>query len=231
MKPADYYNTCLNALSQNLSSEWKYITKAYAGRAYHNLSHLEEMLGHLPGLLTSLGPATAHSPGEASPPEDEAKRNPRLSREAVPELGTAPIFGIALIYHDIVYRAGRKDNEARSADQAVRFLMKAGVGEAEQVRCRKLIMATKTHEAATEEEGVLVDLDLAVLARDPPSYNTYARNVRKEFSLFPNFLYRPGRKKALLHFLEKPYIYHGEVAREKWEAKARYNIEHELRSL
>lgn len=220
MKPANYYQACLNALNPEFPSDWELIAKAYHGRAYHNLNHLEEMLGHLPGLSASTAPATAPSLREIGGPE-----------EALLELGTAPIFGIALIYHDIVYRAGRKDNEARSADQAVAFLQKAGASEADQSRCRKLIMATKTHEAATEEEGVLVDLDLAVLARDPAGYDKYARNVRKEFSLFPNFLYRPGRKKALLHFLEKPYIYHGEAAREKWEAKARGNIKNELSSL
>jgi predicted metal-dependent HD superfamily phosphohydrolase len=201
MKPADYHKACIEALNPNLPSDWEAIAKAYQGRAYHNLNHLEEMLGHLPRLSTFFAPAAA------------------------------PIFGIALIYHDIVYRAGRKDNEARSADQAVAFLQKAGAGEADQTRCRQLIMATKTHEAATEEEAVLVDLDLAVLAREATGYDQYARNVRKEFRLFPDFLYRPGRKKALRHFLEKPYIYHGEIARELWEVAARKNLKRELNTL
>ncbi len=201
MKPADYYQACFEALSPELPSEWEHIANAYHGRAYHNLNHLEEMLGHLPGLSTSLAPAAA------------------------------PIFGIALVYHDIVYRAGRKDNEARSADEAVAFLQKAHASKTDQARCRQLIMATKTHEAATEEEAVLVDLDLAVLARDPANYDLYAQNVRKEFRLFPDFLYRPGRKKALRHFLDKPFIYHGETARSQWEAPARANLERELSAL
>jgi len=201
MKPADYYKACLRGLNPDFPAEWEHIARAYKGRAYHNLNHLEEMLGHLTDLSTRLAPAAA------------------------------PTFGIALIYHDIVYRAGRKDNEARSADQAVAFLQKAGASEADQNRCRQLVMATKTHEAATEEEAVLVDLDLAVLAREPAGYDEYARNVRKEFRLFPDFLYRPGRKKALRHFLEKPYIYHGEIARELWEVSARANLERELSTL
>lgn len=201
MKPVIYYKACLEALNPDLPSEWEHIAKAYQGRAYHNLHHLEEMLGHLPRLSTSLAPAAT------------------------------PTFGIALIYHDIVYRAGRKDNEARSADEAVALLQKAGASAADQNRCRQLIIATKTHEAATEEEAILVDLDLAVLARDAEGYDRYAKNVRKEFRLFPNFLYRPGRKKALLHFLEKPFIYHGDTAQELWESTARANLERELGSL
>jgi len=110
-------------------------------------------------------------------------------------------------------------------------LQKAGVSEADQTCCRQLILATKTHDAATEEEAVLVDLDLAVLARAPTGYDLYAENVRKEFRLFPDFLYRPGRKKALRHFLEKPYIFHGEIARGLWETPARTNLERELNGL
>lgn len=201
MKPAQYYQTCIEALSPEHPSEWTAIAMAYKGRAYHNLNHLEEMLGHLPSLSTSTAPATE------------------------------PIFGIALVYHDIVYRAGRKDNEARSADQAVAFLQKVGVEEDDQARCKKLIMATKTHQAKTEEEALLVDLDLAVLARKPEDYDEYTLAIRKEFSLFPNFLYQPGRKKALLHFLDKPHIYHGAIARSKWEAAARVNLERELSRL
>ena len=93
MKPADFYNACLDALNPDIPSEWPDIAGAYNGRAYHNLNHLEEMLGHLPSLSTSLAPAAAPSPEQSYDPEKVA-----------PELGNAPVFGIALIYHDIVYR-------------------------------------------------------------------------------------------------------------------------------
>ncbi|TXF90552.1 hypothetical protein FUA23_05495 [Neolewinella aurantiaca] len=201
MKPAHYFAACIKGLEPALSGEWSAIAKAYDGRAYHNFNHLEEMLGHLPCLLPSPAPAAE------------------------------PVFGIALIYHDIVYRAGRKDNEARSAVKAVAFLQKAGVSEAGQSRCHQLIMTTKTHAATTEEEALLVDLDLAVLARDPAGYDEYTRAIRKEFGMFPDFVYRPGRKKALRHFLEKPYIYHGAIARGQWEDAARSNLERELGQL
>lgn len=201
MKPAAYYKVCLETLNPALPSAWSTIAEAYRGRAYHNLDHLGEMLGHLPRLSANLAPAAA------------------------------PVFGFALIYHDVVYRAGRKDNEARSADLAVAALRQAAASPADQVRCRRLIMATRNHEAETEEEAILVDLDLAVLARDPVGYDRYARAVRREFRRFPAFLYRPGRRKALRHFLEKEYIYHTTTARKNWEEPARENLERELREL
>lgn len=201
MKPADYYHHCLKTLAPETPSEWATIEAAYAGRAYHNLNHLEEMLGHFTALPTDIAPAAP------------------------------PTFGIALIYHDIVYRAGRKDNEAKSADLAARALRKMGANNKKEQYCRSLIMATKTHAAITEDEALLVDLDLAVLARPAESYDAYARAIRQEFSHFPSFLYRPGRKKALRHFLEKSRIYQTEYFHQRFENAARTNLEREIKAL
>lgn len=201
MKPAEYYHHCLKNLAPEANSEWVTIEAAYAGRAYHNLNHLEEMLGHFTALPTSIAPAAP------------------------------PTFGLALIYHDIIYSAGRKDNEAKSAQLAIKALKKIGASNKQQQYCHDLIMATKTHDAATEDEALLVDMDLAVLARSPTGYDAYARAVRKEFSRFPGFLYRPGRKKALRHFLEKSRIYQTSYFHQRCEDAARINLEREISTL
>ncbi|WP_020571654.1 HD domain-containing protein [Neolewinella persica] len=196
-----FYKDCLFAINPEARSAWPDIARAYAGRAYHNLDHLTEMLGHYHGIPTDLAPAAP------------------------------PIFGIALIYHDIVYRAGRADNEARSADMAVVALEAAGVGTAGQAYCRDLIMATKTHRPQNKDEGLIVDLDLAVLARPADGYDAYAHAIREEFSLYPGFLYRPGRKKALLHLINQPNIYYHPYFRESWEGPARKNLMREIEHL
>lgn len=201
MSPADYYHNCLYRLAPEATSEWQVIEAAYAGRAYHNLRHLEEMLGHFFALPTGLAPAAA------------------------------PLFGIALIYHDLIYSAGRKDNEAKSAALATTALEKIGADSQQRQYCHSLIMATKTHVATSEDEALLVDLDLAVLARPADEYDVYARAVRKEFSLFPGFLYRPGRKKALLHFLEKSRIYQTDYFHLRFEEAARANLAREISTL
>ncbi|MFK8162833.1 MAG: hypothetical protein AB8H12_10260 [Lewinella sp.] len=196
-----YYEDCLKAINPKAKSAWPNIAHAYAGRAYHNLDHLTEMLGHYQCVPTHLEPAAP------------------------------PIFGIALIYHDIVYRAGRKDNELRSADMAVAALKTAGVDADKQSYCHDLIMATKTHESQNDDEGLLVDLDLAVLARPAEGYDAYTRAIRKEFALYPGFVYRPGRKKALRHFIERPNIYYHSFFRESWEGTARENLQREIKHL
>ena len=196
-----FYEECLTAIKPEARSAWPAIAQAYAGRAYHNLDHLTEMLGHYRTITPTLAPAAP------------------------------PIFGISLIYHDIVYRAGRADNEARSADMAVAALQAAGVDTDGQNYCRALIMATKTHQPGSDDEGLLVDLDLAVLARPAKGYDAYTEAIRKEFSLFPGFLYRPGRKKALQHFLKKSNIYHHSFFQKHWESPARENLLREIERL
>ena len=193
-----YYHDCLYQLSPTASSRWAEIAAAYRGRAYHNLDHLAEMLQHLTALNVPLHPASA------------------------------PLFGIALIYHDIVYKAHRKDNEARSAKRAVSDLKKLAVPADQLSYCHDLIMATQHHKARTDDEGWLNDLDLAVLARPAEDYDRYAMAVRQEFSVFPDFLYRTGRKKALRALLDQESIYYHAATRELWELNARKNLCREI---
>ncbi|MEM6768966.1 MAG: hypothetical protein AAF597_00150 [Bacteroidota bacterium] len=211
MEPVDFYHDCLERLQPGAPSEWPVIEAAYAPRPYHNLNHLREMLGHYAHIPESLQVASA--------------------REGI---NTSALFGLALIYHDLVYVAGRKDNEARSATKLIDDLGRIGTTDTVMVYVRRLIMATKSHQPSAEDAGaeaLLIDLDLAVLARPAEGYADYAKSVRKEFWKYPNFLYKPGRRKALLHFLEQPRIYHTSYFHDKWELAARQNIARELESL
>ncbi|MEM9528425.1 MAG: hypothetical protein AAGA31_17565 [Bacteroidota bacterium] len=202
--PAQYYESCLETLASGATSAWPSIASAYTGRAYHNLDHLREMLGHLQAIPPDFAPAAA------------------------------PLFGMALIYHDIVYRAGRKDNEAKSADRLEMDLIALGRSKTEANFCRSLIMATKSHQPSQKNqtaEAWLIDYDLAVLARDAAGYDLYVAGIRREFRRYPNFLYRPGRRKALQHFLERDWIYQTPVFRQRFEEIARTNIQRELAGL
>ncbi len=43
----------------------------------------------------------------------------------------------------------------------------------------------------------LLDADLSVLGKDRETYLVYTQMIRKEYSIYPDFLYKPGRKKFL----------------------------------
>lgn len=136
----------------------------------------------------------------------------------------------SLYYHDIVYVSTRKDNEQKSAGWAIALLP-------EEINLNKqiivdLILATKDHNAnGVADANWLIDFDLKILAKDWGDYKIYTEQIRKEYSLYPDFLYNPGRVKALKHFLEKPHIYQTTIFQEKFESKARTNIQKEMASL
>jgi len=136
------------------------------------------------------------------------------------------VFAIA--YHDIVYSATRKDNEEKSAAIAEVRLKQIDFPTAEIERCVTFILATKKHEAVNREVDLFTDADLSILGATSERYQHYAAEVRKEYSIYPDLLYKPGRKKVLLHFLEMKRIYKTKEFHEKYELRARQNLQHEL---
>ncbi len=136
----------------------------------------------------------------------------------------------AIFYHDFVYNSTRKDNELKSAEFAVKILPATTSINKELVF--DLIMVTKTHQPKnTEDENWIIDFDLKILSKDWEDYKTYYQQIRKEYKIYPDFLYNPGRKKALEHFLEHEFIYQTDEFRKAFEQQARQNIQKEINLL
>ena len=138
----------------------------------------------------------------------------------------------SIFYHDIVYNTKRGDNEQKSADIAHDRLTKLGVPTAKITKCQHQIMATKNHEDNRDNDtNFLVDFDLAVLGDTFEVYRDYARKIRDEYSVYPDFLYRKGRKKVLQHFLTMDRIFKTDEFHENYELQARENLSAELEGL
>jgi predicted metal-dependent HD superfamily phosphohydrolase len=139
------------------------------------------------------------------------------------------VFAIA--YHDIVYNTLKSNNEERSADVAIKRLTTISFPFQSMEWCGKLIQATKKHEPADYETNLFTDADLSILGSDPLTYNEYAKKIRREYSIYPDIVYNPGRKKVLLHFLEMKTIFKTNEFSDKYELSAKTNIQSELNSL
>jgi predicted metal-dependent HD superfamily phosphohydrolase len=136
----------------------------------------------------------------------------------------------AIFYHDIIYKVTRKDNEMKSAEYAVAILPANAKLNKELVF--DMICATQLHQHNDNEDtNWLIDFDLKILSKDWDDYKIYFEQIRKEYKIYPNFLYKPGRKKALEYFLENEFIFQTSEFRNKYEWKARENIKHELELL
>lgn len=133
----------------------------------------------------------------------------------------------SIFYHDYVYKVTRKDNELKSAEKAISILPDTAKLDANLVF--DMILATQLHQHnAIEDSNWLIDFDLRILAKDWNDYQTYCNQIRKEYRIYPNFMYQPGRKKALEHFLEHEFIFQTEEFRTQFEQQARANIEREI---
>lgn len=136
----------------------------------------------------------------------------------------------SIFYHDVIYSASKKDNELKSAEYALAILP-------ENITLNKqlvfdAICATQQHQHnEVEDINWLIDFDLKILARNWKEYQIYFEQIRKEYRIYPDFLYKPGRAKALKHFLEHEFIFQTEEFRKLYEEKARENIDEEIRIL
>lgn len=138
---------------------------------------------------------------------------------------------LSIWLHDVAYDALREDNEERSAEVAEMLLNQAGL-QTRVDQVRQLIMATQhTSLAQPDDAGLLVDIDLSVLALPWAEYVSYTRAVRKEYAAVPADQFVKGRIGVLKHFLAKPTIYVHRKIQEAWELRARENMENEIKEL
>lgn len=194
-------NYCDSTLAESL---WAEIESQYIikNRHYHNLSHIFNMLKQL----------------------DETKT----------EIKDLESLKFAIWYHDIIYKSTKKDNEDKSALFALKRLKKINFNPERVQIVQELILSTKKHtiiKSQNNDNAVLLDLDLSILGTDWNTYKKYISNIRKEYKIYPNFMYNPGRKKVLNHFLERETLYFTEHYKEQYEAQARENLNREIKLL
>lgn len=184
----------------SIPKHWEDLEKAYASK-----SRYYHKLTHIEGMISSF---------------EQYKNELEFQNEVL----------YSIFYHDIIYKATRKDNEEKSAAFALQILPNNTTINCELVY--DMICATKLHQKSEINDiNWLIDFDLKILASDYYSYETYTQKIRKEYKIYPDLLYKPGRKKALLHFLENDFIYQTKTFREKYETQARSNIQKEIKTL
>lgn len=136
----------------------------------------------------------------------------------------------SIFYHDIIYKATRKDNEEKSAAFAIKIIPETTTLNSSLVS--DMICATQLHQKnEINDINWLIDFDLKILASDWNTYESYCQQIRKEYKIYPDLLYKPGRKKALQHFLANDFIFQTKVFRDQYETQARTNIQNEIKIL
>lgn len=184
-------------------AEFQRLAAAYQAptRHYHNLQHLENLLNRL----------------DATDLQDRV------------------VVELAVWFHDVVYNALKSDNEARSAAEALQFLKDSTLEPLRQQRVAFLINRTADHtqpQPADDTDLLLfLDADLSILGAPADAYREYARQIRQEYRLVPDLLYRPGRRKVLAKMLATPELFRTPEMRTELDAAARRNLAAELETL
>src|SRR5687768_3757998 len=179
------------------------IEAAYAQptRAYHHFGHVRDVLAQ--------ADVVAAGPGWRQP--DEVR--------------------VAILYHDAIYEAGRRDNEARSADLAVehiaRWLPDAGVDAA---RVAELINLTARHGTfvpgdVDRDAALFLDCDMAILGAAPAVFDAYDRGIAAEYrGHVPAWLFKLNRRRFLKALLARERIFVSDFFHERYDAQARINL-------
>lgn len=177
---------------------WAKIETAYSGKSRHYHN-----LQHLENMLTEL----------------EAIKS---------DLADWDLLIFALGYHDIIYKSTGSNNEEQSAENFVDDL--SPFLENERVsQGSRIIIATKGHSPSTDRDtNYFTDADLAILGSSAEHYQAYSQQIRKEYSIYPDFIYNKGRRKVLEHFLQMERIYKTDYFFEKYEVQAKMNLKKEL---
>lgn len=140
-------------------AQWQALQDSYATppRAYHHFGHVRAVLQHCQEV--------ADGPGWQQPAE----------------------VYLAVLYHDAIYVAGRKDNEARSAQMALQAITQAPeLAAVDAARVEQLILLTARHGAlgpddVDAEAALFLDCDMAILAAPEPVFTAYDRGVAEEY--------------------------------------------------
>ncbi|MBC9798565.1 HD domain-containing protein [Sinomicrobium weinanense] len=147
-----------------------------------------------------------------------------------PQIEHLDAFLFSVFYHDVIYRPTKKDNELQSAIVFDKRISKTTFQSIE--KCVQQIKATKEHKLSSDRDtNFLLDIDLSILGKPTTEYQVYCRNIRKEYKIYPDFMYRKGRKNVLKNLLNLDSIFKTEFFKAKYENQAKENIINELNQL
>lgn len=152
--------------------------------------------------------------------------------DALHQLAEHPAeIALALWFHDAVYDVHARDNEARSADWAASALLAAGLALDTCRRVHGLVMATR-HDAfpTSLDAQLLTDVDLAILGAGPERFAEYETQIRAEYGHVPQALFVEKRRQILQGFLDRERIFHTQPCQARFEAAARRNLAHAVKS-
>lgn len=132
-------------------------------------------------------------------------------------------------YHDITYDIKSRDNEENSSLIAEERLQALSYDSEKIDKCIAQIIGTKDHKKSEDSDtNFFIDADLSILGASWEKYINYSHQIRKEYFIYPDSVYKKGRKEVLERILGMKCIYKTDYFHKNLEEKARTNIAKEI---
>ncbi len=149
------------------------------------------------------------------------------------EIGDPARVAFATWYHDIVYDPRRKDNEARSAERAMKELDSLGASPELRSHVVQLILATRNHADGGRDydDDIFLDADIAILGAPAADYDRYAGQVRAEYMHLDDAAWNKGRSAFLNATAARERIFRTGIFEGAYADRARENMARELAHL
>lgn len=152
--------------------------------------------------------------------------------ESAPGVQHTAEFELALWFHDVIYDTHAADNEEQSAAWGRAIMEPLSVAPAAINRVVALVLVTKHNvEPANQDEGLFLDIDLAILGAPESRFDEYEAQVRREYAWVPEEIFRTTRAQILRQFQQRPRLYHSDYFHNRLEAQAKDNLARSLANL
>jgi predicted metal-dependent HD superfamily phosphohydrolase len=80
------------------------------------------------------------------------------------------------------------------------------------------------HASAIHDAALFLDMDLSILGAEPDVFDAYEQAVRLEYVWVEEPAWRAGRRAVMQAFLTRQHIFHTQAFRSRFEAMARENL-------
>jgi predicted metal-dependent HD superfamily phosphohydrolase len=183
------------------------LVRAYTApdRHYHNLAHIEAMLGLMRAHERALSdPAVVEAAIWFHDAVYDTRRHDNEERSA--EFAAEQLAGV--LSSDRIERVAK--------------MIRATAGHA---------VPEGFDDDASRDCALFLDMDLAILGSTPDAFADYEAAVRREYGWVPEALWIEGRRKVLQAFLARAAIYASPPFRASHETAARENLTRSLERL
>lgn len=236
----DYFDDhCAPNVEEAFGAMWEVVKKGHAGRAghnaikgskknvrrYHTLKKVQCSLQKLDEIRHLLDRPDMVEMAiwfhdviyDTTKPHGESER---LSAELLTSFGVTIKEALAVHGHSLHndHALGRL-----AIDQLARWILETRRHMTADPNCGGFSSA-----APQEDFNFFIDMDVMVLALEESEYETYARDVRREYQHIPLAKYKVNRVVILKSFLEMDTLFRTSLFRDQYEADCRRNIQWEI---